>query len=152
MSVFKQNIIKSVKVLSFLAIALAVVVGAAASASSASAASLGGRPGADKEIGKLTLSIQDGTKGFALKGAAVLVFDKSGNVVAKGETTDTGFFSTYLAPSTFKVRVTANGYKGFSQTVFITTNQTTFVKVGLAPEIIPPTPAPVPVMTSPANW
>ena len=106
-----------------LALAVMLVGAPAASANTATAQ------------GKLSVYAIDATSGNAVSQATVAVYDATsptvGTPVAKGTTSSTGVFVTYLRAGTYRVVVTADGFKSNSQYVTIEKGYNTDIKAAL---------------------
>lgn len=85
--------------------------------------------------GKLTVYAVNATTGDAVPHATVAVYDAYsptvGTPVAKGTTGTTGVFVTYLRAGTYRVVVTADGFKSNSQYVTIEKGYNTDMKAAL---------------------
>ena len=64
----------------------------------------------------------------------VLVTDRTGKIVAKGEAGTEGNFSAKLAQGEYKVNITASGYKPYSEMAYIVANETITFKAALVVE------------------
>ena len=129
-----EKIGKSVKVMGLAGIIWALAsfgVAAPASAATISPSDSGSDPVILVNFGKLDLYAFDAVKGNVIGGAYVAVADEYGQVVAKGYTSSTGQFTASLNGGTYKVIISANGYKESRQYVQITSGEATTVKTAL---------------------
>ncbi len=112
-----------------LALAVMIVGAPAASANSRTATSQG----------KLTVTVINETTGDAVPAATVAVYEANsptvGTPVAKGSTSATGVYATYLSAGSYRVVVAADGYNEASQYVTIEKGYNTSVKAALKSSI-----------------
>jgi 5-hydroxyisourate hydrolase-like protein (transthyretin family) len=85
-------------------------------------------------IGKLSVQALDPTSSRiipGIAGATVLVVNGNGQQVAKGLTNDQGIFEAKITEDIYKVTITADNYKEYSEVVKLVANQVTTVKAEL---------------------
>jgi 5-hydroxyisourate hydrolase-like protein (transthyretin family) len=108
-----------------LALAVMLVGAPAASANSRTATSQG----------KLTVTVVNETTGAAIPAATVAVYQANsptaGTPVAKGSTSATGVYATYLSAGSYSVVVAADGYTETNQYVTVEKGYNTSVKAAL---------------------
>lgn len=81
--------------------------------------------------GWLTVYALDAASSKALANATVLVTDEYGMVMAKELTGQDGSFGTALPAGIYKVRVFADGYKGYAEVVELQANEAVTMKAAL---------------------
>jgi uncharacterized membrane protein len=87
---------------------------------------------AQPESGKLLVQISDDRMGATVPSATVIIYDAKGNGVVKGSTDNAGNFGTVLEAGSYKLQVTADGYRDYSQAIEIVSGQMTEAKVSLS--------------------
>ncbi|HKP53873.1 MAG TPA: carboxypeptidase-like regulatory domain-containing protein [Chloroflexia bacterium] len=117
---------KAIRTLGVMGIMLALAGFTASAAPSASASSI-----VTGDAGVLSMYVQFNNSVMDTNIADVVVQNARGVVVAKGKTTIDGAYSAKLLPGSYKVTVSANGYKPYTQSVTITSSQTSEMKVAL---------------------
>jgi 5-hydroxyisourate hydrolase-like protein (transthyretin family) len=85
-----------------------------------------------EEDGKLLVNISDAKTGKPVAGATVVIYNAKGDGVTKGSADSEGNFATVLAPGTYKLYTTADGYADTSQTIEISSGQMAEAKVALS--------------------
>ncbi|HKP54714.1 MAG TPA: carboxypeptidase-like regulatory domain-containing protein [Chloroflexia bacterium] len=121
-----SNIGKAIRTLGVMGIMLALAGFTASAAPSASASSI-----VTGDAGVLSVYVQFNPSVMDTNIADVVVQNARGVVVAKGKTTIDGSYAVKLLPGTYKVTVSANGFKSYTQSVTINSSQTSEMKVAL---------------------
>ena len=86
--------------------------------------------------GKLSVFATHSTNDVGIAGAAVLVFNQYGEVAAKGETDQSGYFIVALPAGEYKVSVKAEGYQEANQAVQVIADQVAQVTADLQAETV----------------
>ena len=150
-----RHITRSTRFMGLLGLLVAAAA-LSAGTTSASAASVNTSNGS--AYGKVNVfaynAMQAGLGGLA--NASITVSDANGQILAKGATDSKGQFSNYVQQGTHAIKVTAQGFQGFSTQIKIEAGKSTTIQAGLMPLSIDPIinidPAPVPVTTpTPVN-
>jgi hypothetical protein len=124
-----SNIGKAIRTLGVMGIMLALAGFAVSSAPSASAASAPTSVRGDYGALSVTVDFLAGASDRNV--ATVVVQNRNGKLIDKGTTNSDGTYTVKLMPDAYKITVTADGYKSYSQTVRVTSSQTSEVKVAL---------------------
>jgi hypothetical protein len=83
------------------------------------------------EMGGISLQVAFPASASDSNIATVVVQNRAGKLISKGSTKSDGSYEIELAPDTYKVTVTADGYKPYTQTVKIASNLTVEVQIAL---------------------
>ena len=126
-----SNIGKAIRTLGVMGIMLALAGFTASAAPSASAAST-------SDAGVLSVYVQFNPSPMDTNVADVVVQNSRGVVVAKGKTSFDAY-TVKLLPGTYKVTVSATGYKTYTQSVKIASSQTSEMTVALEADSGPST-------------
>jgi hypothetical protein len=121
-----SNIGKAIRTLGVMGIMLALAGFAVSSAPSASAST-----GTTGDAGVLSVYVQFNPSVMDTNIADVVVQNARGVVVAKGKTSIDGSYAVKLLPGTYKVTVSATGFKPSVQTVTVASGQNAEMKVAL---------------------